>query len=442
MSDRRSAPQKQSMFRRFWLDVILGSVFIFGLMGLFSSLTAFKIFDIFDPIGAAFEDMEMTDIVFSQLRDSPVVDDRVVLVNVGERTRFEIAMMIDSVNQFDPLAIGIDIFFHEPKEDDPLGDSLLEKSLERVKNLVMPLKAEYADSGDWFDKTISWEPFNKNAELAHVNFITDAEVQEDLKMCREFVPQVPIGRKGEEEMVPAFAVKMASFLDKEKADAFLKRNHEVEVVNYRGNIIDYGATKFGNMFYALDHYEVLEWKFNEETFTYERRYVPENVITGKIVIFCFMGEVLGDRKALEDKYFTPLNSTYIGRAFPDMYGGVIHANIVTMILNEDYISQLSEWQSWALAILICLLNVSAFSWIYKKIPRWYDGVTKLIQLVEFFAIVFVMIYVMESASLKLDLTIALFVVAIVGDSLEVYYGVVKNSLTREGRKELFRVSKF
>lgn len=167
MADRKSAPKPESVFRRFWLDVILGSVFIFGLIGFFGSITAFGIFDIFDPIGDAFADMEMTDIVFSQLRDEPVVDDRVVLVNVGNRSRFEIAMMIDSINQFNPKVIGMDIFFHYPKEDDPIGDSILTVNLAKVENLVMPLKAEYNDSLDIFGQTISWDPFNDNAELAH-----------------------------------------------------------------------------------------------------------------------------------------------------------------------------------------------------------------------------------------------------------------------------------
>lgn len=441
MSDRKSPPKQRSMFRRFWMDVIFGTLFIFGLLAFFNSMTAFKIFDIFDPIGDAFADMEMTDIVFSQLRDSPIVDDRVVLVNVGNRSRFEIAMMIDSVNQHNPRVIGMDIFFKEPHEDDPIGDSLLAAVLGKVKNLVMPLKAEYEDSTDTFGSTVSWQDFNTNAEMAHVNFVTDAEVQEDLKMCREFFPSVPIGPKGGEKIVPAFGVQLASYYDKEKADAFLANSDEVEVINYRGNILDYGATKFGNLFFALDHFEILEPYFNEETGELERMYDPW-LFEDKIVIFCFMGNVLGDREALEDKYFTPLNETYVGRAFPDMFGGVVHANVITMILNEDYITQLTKVQSWILAILICLLNVTAFSWIYKKIPRWYDGITKLIQAVEFLAILFVMIYVMDYYSLKLDLTIALITVAVAGDSLEVYYGVVKNSLTREGRKELFRVSKF
>lgn len=437
MAKSPSSPKGKSMFKKFWLDVILGTLFIFAIMGIFSSVTAFRIFDIFDPIGDAFADMEMTDVVFSQLRDQPVVDDRVVVVNVGNRSRFEIAMMIDSISQFNPRAIGVDIFFDFPKPEDPIGDSLLAANLAKVKNLVMVSQVMYNEKTDSFDSLrLSWDPFLENGQLAFANLITDAERQEELKMCRTFAPTAEVN--GEEQI--AFSVKLASLMDKEKADKFLARNNEVEVINYRGNILDYGATKFGSMFFALDHTDILEPIYNEETGSLERKYFPD-ILTDKIVILCYMGDYLGDEEALEDKFFTPINAKYVGRAYADMFGGVVHANIIVQILNEDYINQLTEWQSWLIAILICFLNVLAFSWVYKKIPRWYDGVTKLVQLMEFLGILFFMIWVLDRFSLKLDLTIALVTVALVGDTLEVFYGVVKNSFTREGRKELFRVSK-
>jgi len=436
MAKSKSEPKGKSMFKKFWLDVILGTVFIFALMGMFKSFTAFNIFDVFDPIGQAFADVEMTDVVFSQLRDQPVVDDRVIMINVGNRSRFEIAMMIDSINQFNPAAIGVDIFFDDPK-DDVMGDSLLAANLAKVENLIMVSKILYNEKTDAFDSMrMSWEPFRANADLAFANLITGAESQEDLKMCRTFNPQQKVN--GENQI--AFAVKLASVLDSAKAKKFLDRGNEQEVINYRGNILDYGATKFGSMFFALDHTEILEPLYDPETDSYQRRFFPD-IITGKIVIFCFMGNYIGDREALEDKFFTPINAKYMGRAYADMFGGVVHANIILQILNEDYIEQLKPWQSITIAILVCFLNVLAFSWVYKKIPRWYDGVTKLVQLMELLGILFLMIYVLDRFSIKLDLTIALVAVALVGDSLEVYYGVVKNSFTREGRKELFRVSK-
>ena len=169
-----------------------------------------------------------------------------------------------------------------------------------------------------------------------MNLITDAKEQEDLKMCREFFPKQMVG---EQEEI-AFAAKLASYLDPEAAERFLERGNDVETVNYRGNVLDYGATKFGTKFFALDVQDVFEENFTPD------------LVEGKIVIFCFLGKYLGDRESFEDKFYTPLNEKYIGRAFPDMYGGVIHANIVSMILNEDYINALDDNIEIILAIIL------------------------------------------------------------------------------------------
>lgn len=416
------------MFRRFWLDVILGTVFIIALGAFLGNLSAFKVFDILDPIGEAFEDMEITDIYFSQLLDDPIADQNVVMVNVGLESRAGIAIMLDSISKYDPAVIGVDLFFDYMSED-TLGDLMLSEALGRVENLVMvnKLSQKYGNMTEEYDSVEYSHPmFLWNSQPAFANLVTDADTQEDLKACREFVPKFKT-TDGVEHW--AFAVKMASYLDSAKAAKFLARDHEVEVVNYRGNVLDYGATKFGNKYAALDVWDV-----------YGANFVPE-LIKDKVVIFCFLGEELGDRENFEDKFFTPLNEIYIGRAFPDMYGGVIHANIVSMIVNEDYIFYLTETQQIIIALIGLFLNIMVFTWIYKKLPKWYDGITKLIQLVEVFTLIYLMIYALDLYSLKLDLTLLLLAVALSGDGLEVFFGVVKNIFSKDGRKELFRVSR-
>ena len=412
------------MFRKFWLDVILATLFIFGMMGALSSFTAFKIFDVFDPIGEAFSDMEVTDIVFSQLRDEPVADDRIILVNMGTLPRPDIGIMLQIISQYNPKVIGMDSFFYFPK--DSIGDSVLEEGFASVDNLVMASKLLHNPETDKFDSiAYSWPQFAMYGDPGFANLVTDAEVQEDLKMCREFVPQqVALG-----ENQHSFAVKLASYYDPEAAARFLERGNEVETINYRGNVLDYGATKFGTKFFALDVQDVFEENFTRD------------LIEDKIVIFCYLGDYLGDRRAIEDKYFTPLNEKYIGRAYPDMFGGVIHANIVSMILNEDYIDAMNDISEIILAIVLCFLNVALFSLIYRRIPRWYDGITKLFQIIEMGFLVYIMIVVLDQNSFKIELGLALFAVGISGDSLEVYYGVVKNIFTREGRRSLFKIDK-
>ncbi|MEP5106454.1 MAG: CHASE2 domain-containing protein [Ekhidna sp.] len=395
-------------------------------MVFIGSVSAFKVFDMFDPIGDAFADMEFTDIYFSQLLDDPIADENVILINMGLESRAGIAMMIDSISQHNPAVIGVDSFFDFPKED-TLGDMMLMDALSRVENLVMVTKVLYNPDTEELDSVhMSWPWFTFNSEPAFANLLTDAGEQADLKMCREFNPTLTTSDSVTHQ---AFAVKLSSYVVPEKTQQFVDRGNEVEVINYRGNVLDYGATKFGNKYYALDVGDV-----------FGSNYTPD-IIEGKVVIFCFLGEYLGDRENFEDKFFTPLNETYIGRAFPDMYGGVIHANIVSMIMNENYIFYLKDWQKILVGFIGLFLNIMVFSWIYKKLPKWYDGITKVIQVIEFVGLIYLMVYFMDIFSMKLDLTYLLFAVALSGDGLEVFYGVVKNSLSKEGRKELFKVSR-
>ncbi len=412
------------MFRKFWLDTIFGTIFIFAFMGLVANISSFKVFDLFDPIGEAFADMETTDIVFSQMRARPDAEEDVVLVNIGTMPRAGIAEMINIISRHKPLVIGLDSFFYSPK--DSLDDVFLADALNAVDNLVVASKLFYSEETESFDSiALPYAPFRENAEYGFANLITAAETQEDLKVCRSFPPKETVNG----ELQLAFAVKLASYKDFDKTNEFLARNNDIEYVNYRGNVLDYGLTKYGTRYAALDVEDVLG-----------ENYVPE-MIEGKIVIFCFLGEYLGDRNATEDKYFTPLNAKYAGKAVLDMYGGVIHANIISQILNSDNINAMSERTAWILAIIAGYLNVAFFSLIYKRIPRWYDGVTKLIQLIQLLIVGILVLYIFDTYNYKMDMSFTLIVIALSGDILEVYYGVVKNIFTRKGRRELSKMNK-
>jgi CHASE2 domain-containing sensor protein len=413
------------MFKKLWLDVIFGTLFIFGLMGMFASVTTFKIFDVFDPVGDALGDFDITDIVFSQFREAPIAEEDILLVNISSLDRAGIAGMVEIINEHNPKVIGIDSFFDYPKED-TLGDMLLHDALAKVENLVLVTKLVPNLETNTVDSVHrSWEYFDQYSDPAYATLITDASEQDDLKQCRSFHPQWEVN--GERQV--AFGVKLASYLDSAAAEEFLERGYEEELVNFKGNVMDFGATKFGTAFFALDWMDV-----------YNQNFFPE-LITDKIVMFCYLGEELGDRKSFEDKFITPLNAQYAGRTLPDMYGGVIHANIISSILNRDYVNYMSEVQSYIIGVLLCLVNVLAFTYIYKRLPRWYDGITKLIQLLELAILYIIMIQVFNLYNLKLDLGFGMIAVALAGDSLEVYHGVVKNIFSKKGRKQLFKAEK-
>jgi CHASE2 domain-containing sensor protein len=132
-----------------------------------------------------------------------------------------------------------------------------------------------------------------------------------------------------------------------------------------------------------------------------------------------MGDYFGD-PAWTDKYFTPLNKKVAGRANPDMFGVVVHANIVAMILNGDFIDELTQWQKYLIAFFVCFTTVALFMYIDKKIPIWFDALSVLIQISQILALSFLMVEVFEYFSYKLDLSITIGVSALVGPSYDIF----------------------
>lgn len=413
--------------KSYWIDVFFGTLFIFFIMIALGSLL--DKLEFIDPVGDALADVEITDRVFSDpdLRSIPSADTNIVLVNIGALPRSGIAEQINIINKYQPKVIGLDAIFRTLKSD-TLGDMMLANALANTPNIVMYGKLLEADDDEvWNDIELSHPIFTQDHDVAHVNLISESAGIEQFqyKTCRSFFPMEKLRdpETGEIREVPAIGVRLAQILDPEAAEKFLARDIDEEIVNYRGNVMDFGMTRFGNRYFALDVYDVLDENFDP------------SLLKDKIVLMGYLGAYLGDPYTVEDKYFTPMNAKFAGRAYPDMFGVVVHANIVSMILNGDYLDQMHETGAIIFAIIACLLNVAVFQIIYIKADRWYDGATKLIQLIEAVLLLFVIVLVFHYYSFKLDLTYGIIAILLAGDSLEVYNGVVKNIFRREKRKK-------
>lgn len=407
------------MGRQFWLDTIGGTIFIFFLIGFVVNLLGRL--DFLDPVGDALDDMELTDIVFSRVREHPGADTNIVIINVGNLSREGIAAQIDIINSYEPKVIGLDFFLRSSKTS--YGDSLLALSLSKVENLVMVSRLGHFNPGtNSFDTLETSHPmFTEHSLTGFANLITDAEDQERFKTCRSFTATEYFG---DEQPVNAFAVKIAEIFDPQRANKFLERKNENEIINYRGNIWS-GAGEFANVFPTIDVEDV-----------FRRNFEPE-MIKDKIILFGYMGSSFGDT-SWEDRFYTPLNMNYAGKTNPDMFGVVIHANIVSMILSSRYINRMSDTAAIFWGVLLCYLNVLWFSIIYHRLPRWYDGITKLVQVIEVFMLFAIIIITFYLFDYQLNLTLAIGAILLAGDSLEFYYGVIKNLFSVEDRRDLFQ----
>jgi CHASE2 domain-containing sensor protein len=421
--------------KKFWLNCLLATATVFALMWALSKLTKLEMFDAFDPIGQALSDFELTDYAFSRLREDPKVDDRIVLVNIGYLSRAGIAEQIRIISKYKPKVIGIDSFFYCegglrdsincPAAFDELGNMMLSNAIQEAGNVVLVSKVHqtrkaYESGANVYDSmAYSDGIFQEYADSGFANLATEATYQEDVKICRSFVPAVDV--KGKREL--AFSVKLAMHFDSTSVDKLFKRDKEEELVNFRGNVEmqdvkskiergkDLATTQYPVMFPALDVHQVFAEDFEPD------------LIRDKIVVMGFLGSRFGD-PAWNDKFFTPLNRKVAGRANPDMFGVVVHANIVSMILNGDYIDELEEWHKYLIAFIFCYFNIALFFYINAKYPVWFDSVSLVLQVVQIVLLMGLTIWVFYKSAFKLDLTITLAAIALSGPTMEFYDNVL------------------
>ena len=413
---------------KFWLHALLITIFTYVVLAALYGILQLNAFNAFDPLGQAIGQMELSDIAFSRFREGePTPDENVTIVNIGNLSRGEIGDQIRNIVHFKPRVIALDIIFSCELKDSVncpqaydiesnlnFYSAIAEAEQQGVKVVMAEklhqtkgLVEQYGDIDVYDSIEHTDDLLRGNSFEGFVNLITDATHQEDVKECREINPVINVNGKPE----LAFSVMTAKAFDEEKARKFLERGNAVEVINYRGNTPDpYGASTYSGRYQFLDVYQALDTgSFSGD------------MIRDKIVIFGFHGEDQFDR-SWEDKFFTPLNQEYAGRARPDMYGVVVHANTVSMILKEDYIDLMPQWLSFLVSFLVVLLTAALFLKIELTIPIWYDLLSLLIQLVLFVAFSLLMILVFSFYSVRLDFTITLAAVALAGTAFELYNG--------------------
>jgi CHASE2 domain-containing sensor protein len=438
------------------------TMFVFLLAAGVDRLMDLKLMTDFDPITQALGEFQLTDVVFSRLREDPKYDDRIVLVNLDPGGRGDIAQQVQIISQYKPKVIGIDGFFNCegglydtmncPQVLDTLGNLMLSNAIQEAGNVVLVSKLMQSDSlsrvpenqvpGDFYDSLEYSAPeFSNYAHNAFANLPTGdsegnhaATYQEDVKICRSLIPQKIVNGKRE----LAFSVMMAMMYDSVKTERFLARGKEEEIINFKGNI-EISTNKLASQRNKMDSTSafrslcfVIDWDQLKAG-----NYEP-SVFEGKVVIIGYLGNYLGD-PAWEDKFFSPLNVKVAGRANPDMFGPVIHANAVAMILDENYIEELPDWAQMVIAALLCFLNVLLFYWIDTKFPLWYDGLSVVLQIIQILLVSVLTVYAFTLFSWKLDLSLAMGGIALVGPCFDIsksIENVIDDAITKRRQRVL------
>jgi CHASE2 domain-containing sensor protein len=323
-------------------------------------------FEFIKPIKQDFEGFDIYDLVYSGKGnfESGYKDTNIVIIQVAD-SREEISKQIKNIESLQPSVVGVDVNFSGTPGN--FIDSELANLLSSNPNIIPCYGLEESESEKF---SISDQFLAKEIYLdkgGYVNFSEDSK----FSVIRSFAPFVK-----KDSLYYSFAARILQKFSPDKYNTLKKRGNEFEYINYAKNLkhyITYTSSQF-NQFLAdkkqLEH------------------------IKGKIVLLGGFSSTEVN-PTLEDLYFSPMNEYPNGKSTPDIYGVVIHANILSMLVgSEPYIKTKSLLFSYLLAFIFVFLSLLfVFSRYFKSehpshLVFLAFGIIEVIFLVYFFLKIF------------------------------------------------------
>jgi len=348
---------------------------------------------ILNPVKLGLKDFDFNDLYFSKVGNTQKndVDSSIVVVNIGKADREGIAQLIEKTTSMGPKVIGVDALFTQPK--DPVTDSILKAVIHRNKNVVLAVKYETDSS----EKLVTVGNYFKdnNTLYGYVNFPTHGE-NETIRYYYPFKRD----EKDHELVLPSFTSTIMKQYDEKKYQEIAHKIDKQLIINYTRRVSE-----------TKKQYLVVE----PEDLMMDR--VDSSVFKNKIALLAYVNI---DRNDIEDKKFTPLNEKYAGKSIPDMNGVFIHANILSMILEHNYIKKLPLWVNILIAVLVCWLHMSFFIHYYLESHIWFHLAAKIAQVASAIFFVWLGIEIFSRYHLKVDLKFSLITIVMAVDVIYFY----------------------
>lgn len=273
-------------------------------------------------------DIEMSDIYneVANRRATAYLNKDIVIVSIDGCSREQIASVIDAVSWFEPRAIGLDVMFAYPSDDD---ESLL-SSISSCDNMVLPCHVIYDSEQQAFTEQVGsfFYPDLETKRLGVVNLA----INSTHNVVRQFKPTFHVDGIHYDN----FSAAIARIADEEKYHKLLDRENELENISYPSIYFEEYAA---NELIDENGFPILAFKEN---------------IHNRIVL-------IGGTHDLTDMHMVPIDAQ-----MPGLY---IHAFALHTILTSSYISSLGEVSEWLLAFFFCYI-FSVLNMFIKQDSRW------------------------------------------------------------------------
>lgn len=255
-------------------------------------------------------DFNITDFynIIADGRAVRTLDRNIVLLDIDGATREDVAYLLDAMPDFQPRAVGLDVTFDVPHDD----DSVLLAAIEKLPDLVMVADVVPDRTRDAETFHLGQTSFFYDRFKTHTYGAPNLPTKMEGGVVRQFVVDYPMSDGN--GYFPSFPMAIASKVDPIAAAAVRTRGNRFENINFPSRT------------------------FTRVSWTDVAEHAEE--LRDKVVL-------IGALDNPADVHATPPQD--------EMSGIEIHALALSTILNGDFIDSAPEWINIAIAGVLCFL---------------------------------------------------------------------------------------
>jgi CHASE2 domain-containing sensor protein len=343
---------------------------------LLITLVPFKLERIL-PIKQELDDFDIYDLSYSEMSkgNTQLVDTNIVIVQNADN-RNKIVDQIEKIKTLNPKVIGIDIFFS-------FSDSLKSESIQLIRALsdsirIIPAYLLYQDSSN---ETSFIPSLLDSTYLVTYGGYANFQHTDATSVIRAFAPFLEVGTTKNY----AFSSRIVEKYAPNKLAVLQQRENKEELINYSGSLNNY-------LNYSKSEFDTL-YKTNQLTH-----------FKNKIILLGAFSKNDGRSKSMDDAHYSPMNTKTNGRSFPDTYGVVIHANIISMLLNGNrYITLIPIWLTYLFTFFIVFGLLLIILECYKKYKKPSHLLFFIIQMISVILVIWLFLILFNWFHIKVPL---------------------------------------
>jgi len=355
---------------------------VYGITLLAIVLTRFVIYDFsslsaFMPMEKATE-FEMSDLycAVEENKAEHLLSEHVCVISIDNCSREGVLDVVNMVSAFAPAAIGLDIVFPWPEQD----NSYLLTTLSETPDLVCVNKVQPTEDDATRYEVVPASFYESliSPQYGHAKLVATST----RAIVRRFYAYVLTVDGDTLLSLPSALAKTAN---PERYADLMKRQHEEEIIDYTSREIPvYTAEELMNGVIGVEE------------------------LTDKVVL-------LGDMYNMHDAYLTPLHGA--------MAGVMIHACATETILGGTYINKTPDWINWSIGILLCILIAFLLMEARNHMSNVGSMVIRIAQIAIMYQIVVLGCKYYAGSHAYLDFSPSLLMIGLAALSFDIWFGL-------------------